>query len=346
MLLDEFDYILPPHLIAQLPRKRGDARLLALNRADGNVIHSSFSKLDSFLQPDDLLVLNDTRVSARRLKALREDGQEAELLLLHPAGENQWEALVRPGLKPGRKLRLLKENGDEAGIIVQISAITADGGRLLEFPDRITRDSAYCLGIVPLPPYIRSPLPGDQEERYQTVYASKAGSAAAPTAGLHFTREHITQLREDGISFTNITLHIGIDTFRPVRTEVIENHEMHGEIVEINKEAADAVNSASGRIIAAGTTVVRALETAAVTARNSGSREKVVPFTGETRLFLKPGSNFGAVDALITNFHLPRSTLLILVSALAGRDKIMSAYAEAIRNEYQFYSFGDAMLIY
>ena len=359
MRTELFDYDLPLDLIAQTPLPRGESRLLVLHRADGQIEHRQFPELLSYLQAGDTLVVNDTRVIARRLRALRPSGLEAEVLLLRPIGQQQWAALVKPGrsLHVGAKIILLGPSDDtsqrsaqnspqpETALreTAQIVGETEEGGRLLEFADTAARDRVGLWGSSPLPPYIHTPLPAAEEERYQTVYARHDGSAAAPTAGLHFTENMLAQAQAQGVAIARVTLHVGVDTFRPVKTEDTNTHEMHGEWVSISEEAASIINATQGRIIAVGTTSVRALESAAKHATNTSMR--VAPFTGETRLFITPGYNFRAVDALITNFHLPRSTLLMLISALAGRDAVLTAYAEAVREHYRFYSFGDAMLI-
>ncbi|HZO86935.1 MAG TPA: tRNA preQ1(34) S-adenosylmethionine ribosyltransferase-isomerase QueA [Chthonomonadaceae bacterium] len=345
MRTDLFDYTLPPERIAQTPGPRGESRLLVLHRQDGRIEHRRFADVLAYLRPGDTLVLNDTRVTARRLEARREGGQPAEVLLLHPVGETCWEALVKPGrsLRPGRSVEIL----GTPPVTARIAATTPEGGRILEFADRRTRDQLAHQGTTPLPPYIHTPLPADQEERYQTVYAAEDGSAAAPTAGLHFTPELLARAEAMGVRLARLTLHVGVGTFRPVRTEEVEAHEMHAETVALSEETAQIINTTPGRIFAVGTTSVRSLESAAdpeetVTA---GGRARVRPFVGETRLFITPGYRFRVVEALITNFHLPRSTLLMLVAAFAGRENVLRAYEEAIREEYRFFSFGDAMLI-
>ena len=346
MRTDEFDYDLPPELIAQTPSKRGESRLLVLHRASGRIEHKMFGDLPEFLAPSDVLVVNDTRVSARRLRALRENGLEAEALLLRPEGDRSWQALVKPGraFRPGHTVTLLSDDGRTA--LARITGITEDGGRVLELPSAAERDALERWGSAPLPPYIHVPLPSEQEERYQTVYAAHSGSAAAPTAGLHFTPEMLSQLEASGIRTARVTLHVGVGTFRPVRSELLQDHEMHAETAHLPAEAAALVNAAHGRVFAVGTTSVRTLETAALQSEQQGkSLERVRPFTGETRLFITPGYRFRAVDAMITNFHLPRSTLLMLVSAFAGIEATRAAYQAAIERKYRFFSFGDAMLI-
>ncbi|HLK56153.1 MAG TPA: tRNA preQ1(34) S-adenosylmethionine ribosyltransferase-isomerase QueA [Chthonomonadaceae bacterium] len=350
MRTDLFDYDLPPERIAQTPLPRGQSRLLVVHRADGRIEHRQFADLPEYLRTGDTLVLNDTRVSARRLTAQRESGQSAEVLLLRPVGETCWEALVKPGkaLRPGKTLTLIGPPPDSVVLTVPIVATTPEGGRVLDLGERALRDTMAEWGVAPLPPYIHTPLPHAEEERYQTVYAAQDGSAAAPTAGLHFTPELLRQIAAQGVRSTYVTLHVGVGTFRPVRTETVAEHEMHSETMYLSEETARIVNDTPGRVIAVGTTSVRSLETAAqIAERQTGdsATRRVVPYVGETRLFLTPGARFRVVEALITNFHLPRSTLLMLVCAFADRELILRAYREAIREEYRFFSFGDAMLI-
>jgi S-adenosylmethionine:tRNA ribosyltransferase-isomerase len=333
----DFDYHLPPELIAQTPLPRGESRLLVLNRASGQIEFRRFGDLSEYLQAGDVLVINDSRVIARRLKAVREGGQPAEVLLLRPRGETDWEALVRPGkrLRPGARLRLLLRAEEMAAACVVET--TAEGGRILRFADTASRDRLMQEGTVPLPPYIHATL--EDEERYQTIYAEPGGSAAAPTAGLHFTPELLAKVEAQGVSIARVTLHVGVDTFRPVRAETAEEHVMHGEWFTLSEGNAARINAARGRIIGVGTTVVRALESAA------SGLQCVRPATGETRLFITPGYQFQVVQALLTNFHLPKSTLLMLVSAFAGRERVLDAYRAAIAERFRFYSFGDAMFI-
>jgi S-adenosylmethionine:tRNA ribosyltransferase-isomerase len=349
MRTELFDYHLPPERIAQTPVPRGESRLLVLGRHSGEIAHRRFPDLLDYLRPGDCLVLNDTRVTARRLEALRENGLPAEVLLLHPVGETAWEALVRPGksLKPDRPLTLIGPPPECERLQVVVRATTREGGRLLDFGGRESRDAVAAWGVTPLPPYIQTPLPAEQEERYQTVYAAEGGSSAAPTAGLHFTEALLAQVEAKGVKIARLTLHVGVGTFRPVRTEEVEAHEMHAEAFHISEEAAQIVNSTPGRIIAVGTTSVRALETAAQRAEILANSDypRIVPYAGETNIFITPGVRFRVVDAMVTNFHLPRSTLLMLVSAFSTREHVLRAYAEAVREEYRFFSFGDAMLL-
>jgi S-adenosylmethionine:tRNA ribosyltransferase-isomerase len=337
MRTDDFDYVLPEELIAQTPLPRGESRLMVLRRESGQAEHRSFSALRDYLRAGDTLVLNDSRVTARRLFALREAGGAAEVLLLRPRGETEWEALVRPGkrLRAGASLRFSLSEGED--IVGEIVASTPEGGRILRFEDATTRDRLKTAGAVPLPPYIRTRL--EDEERYQTVYSGPGGSAAAPTAGLHFTPEMLRAIEAAGVRIARVTLHIGVDTFRPVKTERLEDHAMHGERFTLSSEEAARINSTPGRVIAVGTTVVRVLESAAV------APGCVAPMAGETRLFITPGYRFQTIQGLLTNFHLPRSTLLMLVSALAGRETVLAAYQAAVEAQYRFFSFGDAMLV-
>ncbi len=337
MRTNDFDYHLPSELIAQSPLSRGESRLMALHRQTGEIEIRLFADLIDYLSSGDTLVVNDSRVTARRLMGRLESGQEAEALLLRPRGDRQWEALVRPGrkLRPGTSLAFVLHDGREA--CGEVVGITAEGGRALEFVDGATRDAMMREGVAPLPPYITAQLA--DESRYQTVYAGPGGSAAAPTAGLHFTEEMLQRASERGVNVARVTLHVGIDTFRPVKVESLENHVMHGEWYSVSPEAAETINSTTGRVVAVGTTSVRVLESAAI------GPGRVAAVTGETRLFITPGYQFKVVDRLLTNFHLPKSTLLMLVSALAGREQVMSTYLAAVEAGFRFYSFGDAMLI-
>jgi len=335
----DFDYELPSELIAQTPIEPRDAsRLLVLDRASGQLAHRIFRDIGEHLRPGDLLVANESRVIPARLHARKvPTGGKAELLLVAKRDERTWEVLVKGRkLVPGHRLAI----GDgERRVVGQVLEITEAGGRLIAF-ERPIEPLLDELGIVPLPPYIHTPL--TNAERYQTVYARREGSVAAPTAGLHFTPELLSRLQETGVHLAFITLDIGLDTFRPVREDQVEDHVIHTERCQLDPQVAQQINKAKQegrRVIAVGTTTVRVLETAAV---ESGV---VQPFTGPTDLFIYPGFQFRVVDALITNFHLPRSTLLMLVCAFAGRELIFKAYREAVRERYRFYSFGDAMLI-
>ena len=345
MKTSEFDYDLPVEMIAQTPiEPRDTSRLLVLSRESGHISHHRFREISDFLHPGDLLVANDSRVIPARLMGRKESGGQAEVFLLRRRQERIWETLVRGRrLRPGTRIEIdnPKAQGERShSLSATIIAETPAGGRVVEFevPVEPLLDE---LGIVPLPPYVHEPLADG--ERYQTVYARVQGSVAAPTAGLHFTTLLIDQLLEQGVRFAFVTLHIGLHTFRPVKSEQIEDHPMHSEWAELPAETAEAVNqtrNSGGRVIAVGTTAVRSLETAA---RLQAS--PLVPFQGWTDLFITPGYRFRVVEAMVTNFHLPRSTLLMLVSAFAGKAAIDTAYREAIGEGYRFYSFGDSMLI-
>jgi S-adenosylmethionine:tRNA ribosyltransferase-isomerase len=333
----DFEYDLPPELIAQTPVPRASSRLLILDRRSGSVSLARFPDLLSQLHPGDVLALNDTRVNARRFRAERAGGGHAEALLLRERGEAEWDALVYPARKLGPGAELSLDAGELGKAQATVVETTAEGGRVLRFHDRGIRDALATLGTTPLPPYIREPLA--DEERYQTVYARNKGSAAAPTAGLHFTQDVIARAANLGVGIAFVTLHVGVDTFRPVREADAARHTMHGEWFSITERAASTINGRLGRLVAVGTTVVRALESSA---DESGA---VRAECGSTRLFIRPGHRFRAVEALLTNFHLPRSTLLMLVAAFAGYESTMEAYRRAVAERLRFYSFGDAMLI-
>lgn len=339
MQTSEFDYDLPPEFIAQTPvEPRHASRLLVLERSSGAIQHTSFWEIGQYLQAGDLLVINETRVIPARLFARKiPGGGKVELLLLQKQDQCSWEALVGgKGLFPGRRLAI------EEGPGAEITASLKGARRLVRFTEPVEPYLA-SIGHVPLPPYIHTPLA--DPERYQTVYASQPGSAAAPTAGLHFTPELIERLQGQGVAFTRVTLHVGLDTFAPVTEADPGQHAIHTEWCQLSLEAARAVNQArksGGRVIAVGTTCVRTLETAA---QYTVAGDAVGAFEGATDLFILPGHTFRAVDAMITNFHLPRSTLIMLVSAFAGRERILEVYEIAKQENYRFYSFGDAMLI-
>ncbi|MBV9851668.1 MAG: tRNA preQ1(34) S-adenosylmethionine ribosyltransferase-isomerase QueA [Armatimonadetes bacterium] len=341
MRLSDFDYALPAERIAQTPLPRRDhSRLLVLDRSAESIAHRRFFDLPLYLRPGDVLVLNDTRVTAQRLFGSRpgRPGERVETFLTHRVADGLWRGLVRPGRKmpPGTEI----EFGD--GLRAEVLERTDDrGGRLLRFTAETgsVEDGIAAHGDAPLPPYITQPLSHAGRERYQTVYATREGSAAAPTAGLHFTQALLARIEAQGVRIARVTLHVGLGTFRPIETEDVAAHAMHPERVTVSAEAAEAINGATGRIVAVGTTSARTLESAAVADR------RIAPMDGETGLYITPGHRFQVVDALITNFHMPRSTLLVLVSALAGRDAIRRAYDEALRENYRFLSFGDAMLI-
>jgi len=328
-----FDYELPEELIAQEPVEPRDAsRLLVVHRATGELEHRHFYDLPHYLQAGDTLVLNDSRVSARRLFGHKPTGGRVELLLLRPLGDGRWHALVRPGRRLPEGSHIVLDEGHTA----QIEARLEGGIRLVRFtpPDD---EWLQQVGQIPLPPYIHRQL--TDPERYQTVYAQSPGSAAAPTAGLHFTPQLLARLKAHGVQVATVTLHVSLDTFRPLQSERVEEHKMHGEWFTLSPEAAEVINQTRGRIVAVGTTCVRVLESAAV------GKRRVQPITGETQLYITPSYEFKVVEALITNFHAPRTTVLVLVCAFAGRELILNAYQEAIRRRYRFLSFGDAMLI-
>jgi S-adenosylmethionine:tRNA ribosyltransferase-isomerase len=335
----DFDYELPPELIAQHPPERRDAaRMLVLDRYSGDVTHSTVRSLPQYMEPGDLLVLNDTRVIPARLIGRRADGGAAEVLLLRPldGDRHRWEALIRPGrrLEPGARVQV-----DSSALVVAIEARNDETAtvHLNGVADPLAE--VRRIGQMPTPPYIKERL--DDRERYQTVYAREEGSAAAPTAGLHFTPDLLTAVRERGVGIAFVTLHVGLDTFRPVRVDDPAEHRIHREWYRVDEPCAGAVNETrrqGKRVVAVGTTSVRVLESAA-------SDGGVAAGEGWTGLFITPGYRFKAVDAMLTNFHLPKSTLLMLVSAFAGRERILAAYEEAIKERYRFYSFGDCMLI-
>ncbi len=339
LYVSDFDYDLPPELIAQEPLlKRDESRLLVLNKKDGHVEHLKFTALLDYLQEGDILVSNNTKVIPARLFGNKDKtGALIEVVLLTRLNEGRWEALVRPGkrVKPGTKIIF-----GEGELIATAVDKTAAGGRVLEFEYKgIFEEVLDRLGQVPLPPYIKKKL--SEPERYQTVYARVPGSAAAPTAGLHFTPPLLKAIQEKGVEWVEILLHVGLGTFRPVKVDNIKDHQMHSEFYQISEEAAALINRGlqeNRRIIAVGTTSTRALESAFC-------HDKLQAGKGWTDIFIYPGYNFKVISGLVTNFHLPKSTLLMLVSALAGRDNIMHAYEEAVKERYRFFSFGDAMLI-
>lgn len=340
MKTSDFDYSLPQELIAQTPIEPRDAsRLLVCNRQTGRRSHRHFRDIVDYLRPDDALVINDTRTIPARLIGHRHTGGAVEVLLLKRMSTNTWEALVRPGkkLQPGAQCTF----GDGRLRATILARTTAEGGRLVRFDyDGVFETLLDELGSMPLPPYIHEKL--DRPERYNTVYARQDGSAATPTAGLHFTPDLLAQIRAMGVHIVPILLHVGLGTFRPVKVDDVASHVMHSEYYEVTPEAAaqlNAIRQAGGRIICVGTTAVRTLETAA---DDSGV---IHPGTGNTSIFITPGVAFHATDALITNFHLPQSTLLMLVSAFMGRENALEAYVAAVQAQYRFFSFGDAMLI-
>lgn len=339
--VDLFDFHLPEELIAQTPLEQRDAsRLMVLNKETGSVKHHMFHDLLDYVQEGDCLVLNDTRVLPARLFGTKEDtGANIEVLLLKQTQGDTWETLVKPAkrVKEGTVISF----GD--GRLTAVCKETSDqGGRLLEFNyEGIFYEVLEQLGEMPLPPYIKERL--DDQERYQTVFAREQGSAAAPTAGLHFTEEMLEELKEKGVHIAFLTLHVGLGTFRPVSVDDLEEHDMHSEFYQVSEGTAALLNSVrekGGRIISVGTTSTRTLETIAT--EHNG---KFVASSGWTNIFIFPGYEFKAIDGMITNFHLPKSTLIMLVSALAGRENVISAYEQAVAEKYRFFSFGDAMLI-
>ena len=337
----DFYFDLPPELIAQDPLEdRASSRLLMLDKKTGKMEHHIFHEITANLSPGDCLVLNNTKVIPARLLGVREDtGAAVEILLLKRREHDVWETLVKPGKKarPGMKLSF----GD--GLLqAEVLEVVEEGNRLIQFRyDGIFEEVLDKLGEMPLPPYITHKL--QDKNRYQTVYAQYEGSAAAPTAGLHFTKELLAEIEEKGIDIAYVTLHVGLGTFRPVKAENILEHHMHSEYYEVTKEAAEKINRAKEnghRVICVGTTSCRTIESAA------DENGKLRECCGNTQIFIYPGYSFRVLDALITNFHLPESTLVMLVSALAGREHVLAAYEEAIREKYRFFSFGDAMFIH
>ncbi len=339
MKTSDFDFQLPEELIAQTPLERRDAsRLLTLDRESGAVGHHHFYDLPRFLRPGDCLVLNDSRVLPARLIGHRPTGGACEVLLLVDKGGDLWECLVRPGRKLKSGAQVIFGDGQ---LTATVEEELNDGKRAVRFHYQgIFLEILEQLGRMPLPPYIKAEL--QDQERYQTVYSRVAGSAAAPTAGLHFTPELLEQVGGMGVKVCYVTLHVGLGTFRPVKAEDIADHEMHSEFCQISQETADIINETKrngGRVICVGTTSCRTVESFAAEDGTMSER------SGWTSIFIYPGYKFKVLDALITNFHLPQSTLIMLVSALAGREHVLAAYEEAVREKYRFFSFGDAMFI-
>ena len=340
MKTSDFYYDLPKELIAQDPlEKRSNSRLMVLDPANKSISHRTFTDIKEYLKAGDCLVLNDTKVIPARLLGVKEDtGAACEVFLLKRLSDSSWECLV----KPGKKLRTgARVSFGDGRLKCQIADVLEDGNRIVEFEyEGIFEEILNELGEMPLPPYITHKL--EDKDRYQTVYAKNEGSAAAPTAGLHFTSELLDEIRAMGVKTVFVTLHVGLGTFRPVKVENVDDHVMHTEWYHVTKEAADTINEtkkAGGRVICVGTTSCRTIESAA---DESG---KIIPQSADTSIFIYPGYEFKVLDGLITNFHLPESTLLMLVSALCGKDYIMKAYEEAVREKYRFFSFGDAMFI-
>ena len=339
MKTQDFYYDLPEELIAQTPlQQRDSSRLLVLDRNTGKVQHRHFYDIIEHLQPGDCLVLNNSRVLPARLIGHRPTGGAVEVLLLRDLGEKKWECLCKPGRKMQVGSQVIFGDGE---LTATVTEIREDGNRVVEFCyEGIFLEVLERLGKMPLPPYIKAEL-ADQE-RYQTVYSKEVGSAAAPTAGLHFTQELLEKIREKGIKTAFVTLHVGLGTFRPVKAEEITDHHMHSELCMISEETAQLLNEtrrAGGRIVCVGTTSCRTLESLV---KEDGSFESASKWT---EIFIYPGYTFKAMDALITNFHLPESTLVMLVSAFAGRENVLAAYKEAVKERYRFFSFGDAMFI-
>ena len=339
MKTHDFWYDLPEELIAQTPlQQRDGSRLLALNRSTGEVAHRHFYDIIDYLQPGDCLVMNDSRVLPARLLGHRPTGGAVEVLLLRDLGDKKWECLCKPGRKMQIGHKVIFGNGELTAVVTDVQD---DGNRVIEFRyEGIFLEVLERLGKMPLPPYIKAEL--QDQERYQTVYSRAVGSAAAPTAGLHFTNELLEQIRAKGIKTAFVTLHVGLGTFRPVKVEEISDHHMHSELCMISAETADLLNDTKkqgGRIICVGTTSCRTLESLV---NEDGSFEVKSKWT---EIFIFPGYQFKAMQGLITNFHLPESTLVMLVSAFAGRENVLAAYNEAVAEKYRFFSFGDAMCI-
>ena len=339
MRVEEFNYELPKELIAQTPYdKRDEARLMVLDKENKNIEHKIFRDVLEYLNPGDCLVINDTKVIPARLYGKKDTGANVEFLLLKRLEGDEWEAMVRPGnkLKVGSKVEF-----GEGLLKAEILEVLPGGNRKVKFEyEGIFNEILDQIGLMPLPPYITETL--KDKDKYQTVYAQYEGSAAAPTAGLHFTEELLEKVKAKGVEIAKVTLHVGIGTFRPVKVETVEEHEMHSEHYYIKAEEAEKINRAKEngkKVIAVGTTSCRVLESVA------DENGKVKEIEGDTSIFIYPGYKFKCIDNLITNFHLPESTLIMLVSSLAGKDFVMEAYNEAVKEKYKFFSFGDAMII-
>lgn len=353
MQTSDFYFDLPKELIAQDPLAvRSASRLLVLDKETGAYKHSSFKNVTDYLNEGDCLVLNNTKVIPARLLGMREGtGAAVEILLLKRRSDTEWETLVRPGKKLRQGDRAVFGIKDSCGrypLEAEITDVLPDGNRIVRFYfDGIWEEILDSLGEMPLPPYITHKLTKENRDRYQTVYARYEGSAAAPTAGLHFTKELLNEIEKKGIRLAYVTLHVGLGTFRPVKTLDIKEHHMHTEWYEITEEAARIINETKqnkGKVICVGTTSLRTIESAACKA-DKNDTYVIKPCSGETDIFIYPGYEFKLTDSLITNFHLPESTLIMLVCALAGREHVLDAYSEAVRERYRFFSFGDAMLI-
>ncbi|MDD5863880.1 MAG: tRNA preQ1(34) S-adenosylmethionine ribosyltransferase-isomerase QueA [Firmicutes bacterium] len=339
MKTHDFWYDLPEKLIAQTPLERRDgSRLMVLNRETGQIQHKHFYDIIDYLNPGDCLVMNDSRVLPARLLGHRPTGGAVEVLLLRDLGDKRWECLCKPGRKMQVGSEVIFGDGELTGVVREVRE---DGNRVVEFRyEGIFLEVLERLGKMPLPPYIKEEL--QDQERYQTVYSREVGSAAAPTAGLHFTQELLEKIREKGVNEAFVTLHVGLGTFRPVKAEEVTDHHMHSELCMMNAETASILNETKrngGRIICVGTTSCRTLESLV---NDDGTFEAKSKWTD---IFIYPGYTFKAMDGLITNFHLPESTLVMLVSAFAGREHVLNAYAEAVKEKYRFFSFGDAMFL-
>lgn len=338
MKTSDFNYYLPKELIAQTPLERRElSRLLCVDKKTGKLQHKTFKDIKDLIKPGDCLVLNDSRVIPARLIGTKETGGYAELLLLKDKGNDMWECLA----KPGKRLKTCTKIVFSEDLSCEVVSCSDNGNRIVKFKyDGIFLEVLEKLGRVPLPPYIKSEL--SDKERYQTVYSKQPGSAAAPTAGLHFTKEMLSEISDAGVKTAFVTLHIGLGTFRPVKEDTVEEHIMHSEYCIVSSETARIVNetkNSGGRIICVGTTSCRTVEAF------SDENGKLIADSGFTDIYIYPGYKFKCMDALITNFHLPESTLLMLVSAFAGRTNILNAYSEAVKEKYRFFSFGDAMYI-
>lgn len=360
-LLDSYAYDLPPELVAQTPAEpRDSCRLLVYHRTDGRIEHRRFVEIVEYLKSGDLLILNDTKVIPARIFGKKKTGGRVEIFLLEPKDAQTWESLIRPGrrLPPGTVIEIGRAADPGGALTAVIGSRTASGSCLVSFPwaQGLPRQAFFdrlaSIGQVPLPPYIKTAPSAKISRAYQTVFAQKDGAVAAPTAGLHFSQELLKKLADQGVETARITLHTGWGTFRPMKSSDIRQHKIHPEFLEISGGTAGRINQAlkeNRRLIAVGTTVVRALESAAVSAQSSASAEGtkiyLEAFTGSTDLYIFPGYRFKVVKDLLTNFHLPKSSLLAMVSALVGREELLRTYQAAIKEKYRFFSFGDAMLI-
>ena len=351
MKVSDFNYYLPEELIAQHPiAKRDESRLMVLDKNTGEIEHKTFKDIIEYLNPNDCLVLNETRVVPARIYGKREgvvtpagvESSTIELLLLKDMGDKKWEVLAKPGRKCQIGTRIYFGEKENKLLVAEVVDVLEDGNRIVKLEyDGILNEILDKIGVMPLPPYIHEKL--QDKERYQTVYSRVEGSSAAPTAGLHFTPELLKQIEDKGIKIAKVLLHVGLGTFRPVKEETVEDHKMHSEYYEISQEACDIINSTKqngGRVICVGTTSCRTVESVA------DENGFLKPCKGETSIFIYPGYKFKVLDCLITNFHLPESTLVMLVSSLAGRENILNAYKIAVEEKYRFFSFGDAMFIH